>query len=382
METISRHRSVSAWQVFEENYRPVKEVVDGFVGDATLIGIQLIQDVPTRVEYMKMIRSEANDMLAMARKHRVAARIIFDRIYDRRNELRLVAQNRAQATVNILSKLMTKNRSKYDTLVSAADDLARKNRLPSVRVGDKVKSIPLEQLSPEQIDDVFIHAIDRAGGSRTTVTPMKMRMRGAGLLFLTVALAGLDIYMSNDKSFAVSKNVASVAGGAGGAWAFAAAGLAVGGPVGGVIGLIVGGIVGSYVAEEAHFQVRGLHSDPRVDQLVNRHHGIINFDEEALAVSLHTEFLADVELIYIAFAHLNEKRNSDADDVACAYLEIAKIIVRTHPQGGLVDAFRTQLGVALLDLLYNILDSGWTTSQEYDLMNWLSIVKQPALENP
>ena len=36
-----------------------------------------------------MIRAEADDMLAYARKNRAAAKLVFDRIYDRRNELLL-----------------------------------------------------------------------------------------------------------------------------------------------------------------------------------------------------------------------------------------------------------------------------------------------------
>jgi hypothetical protein len=32
----------------------------------------------------------------------------------------------------------------------------------------------LKQLAPEQLDDVFLHAIDKAGGSRKSITPMKI----------------------------------------------------------------------------------------------------------------------------------------------------------------------------------------------------------------
>jgi hypothetical protein len=174
--------------------------------------------------------------------------------------LRLIAQDKAKATVAVLSKLMTKAPTKYQLLVRAADDLARKGKLPSIGSGEKLKSVPLKQLSPEQLDDVFLHAIDKAGGSRKSITPMKMKIRGAGLLLLTVTLAGLDIYLAKDKSFAVTKNVSVITGGA---WALAAAGLVVGGPVGGLIGLIVGGVAGSFLAEEAHFHVRGLHSKPQ-----------------------------------------------------------------------------------------------------------------------
>ncbi len=271
---------------------------------------------------------------------------------------------------------MTKNPPKYQLLVRAADDLAKNGKIPAVGTGKNLKSAPLEQLSPEHLDDVFLHAIDKAGGSRKSITPMNMKMRGAGLLILTVALAGLDIYLSKDKSFAVTKNASTIAGGAGGAWALAAAGLVVGGPVGGLIGLIVGGVAGSYLAEEVHFHIRGLHSDPRGDRLVNQYHGIINFDEKGLGYALHREFLADLRLIVVAFSHLNEKRNTDADDVARAYNEVAQTVTVKYPRGALVDGLRSPFGRALLDLLYSILDGGWTTGAERPQMDWIQNMRR------
>jgi len=190
-----------------------------------------------------------------------------------------------------------------------------------------------------------------------------------------VALAGLDVYLSQDKSFAVSKNVSSIAGGAGGAWACAAAGLVIGGPVGGLIGLIVGGVAGSYVGEEAHYAVRGLHSHPEVDTLVSRYYSPISFDEEGLGRALHVEFLGDLQLVLIAFSHLNEKRNADADDVATAYVEAAMRVHGRNRDGALAHGLRTPMGQALVKLLYDTLDEGWTTHQERMQMTWLQSVR-------
>lgn len=377
MASHSKNDAVAVWSIFESEYRTIRNASDGFLAEASLIGIQMIQDAPTRIEYMKMIRAEADDMLAIARKNRAVSQEIFDHMHKRRNELRLIAQNKAKTSVAVLSMLMTKHPSKYQLLVRAANDLAKNGKLPSVGMGKNLKSVPLGQLAPEQIDDVFLHAINKAGGSRKSITPMKMKMRGAGLLLLTVAIAGLDIYLAKDKYYATSKNASAIVGGAGGAWALAAAGLVVGGPLGGLIGLIVGGIAGSYIAEEAHFQVRGLHSEPRVDRLINQYHGLINFDEKGFGCALHSEFLSDLRLVIIAFSHLNEKRNSDADDVAQAYIEVAQTITQKHPKGALIDEFRSPLGLALLDLLYSTLESGWTTKAEQSQIHWIKKMRQP-----
>lgn len=365
----------SAWTDLESIYRTVRKGVDGFSSEATLIGAQMIQDVTTRMEYMRMIRAEADDVLAWARQNRAAASKAFDFISQRRDEMRLIQQDKARASIAVLSKLLTKHPSKHQLLVNAANALASEGKLPSVTVGNQTKAVKLEQLTPDQMDDVFLKAIDKAGGSRKSITPTNMKLRGSGLLLLTVALAGLDIYVSQDKSFAVTKNASSIAAGAGGAWLFAAAGLAVGGPVGGLVGLIVGGIVGSMAGEEAHYAARGLHAHPRVDSLVKRYHSLLSFDEEGLGRALHVEFLGDMGLVYIAFANLNEKRNSDSDDVASAYVEAAMRVYRATPDGPLADSLRSPPGQAVVKLLHDILDDGWTTGEEHGQMMWLQTVK-------
>jgi hypothetical protein len=371
MSSSDEAQALTAWRRFEEQYRPLRAATDEFAGEAALIGSSMLLDIPTRLEYMRMIRAEADATLVQARQNPSAVRLLFDRIYERRQEMRLIQQGKAKAATAVLSKLATKNQEKYQLLVSAANRLAQEGKLPAIGVGKQARSIPLEQLSPEQIDEVFLQAIDRAGGSRKSITPTKMGVRGAGLLLLAVALAGLDIYLAEDKSFAVTKNVSTIAGGAAGAWALGAAGLAVGGPLGGAIGLIVGGIVGSYAAEEVHFQSRGLHSIPAVDRLIERYHGWVSFDEEGLGAALHLEFLANLYPVLVAFASLNEKRNADADDVAVAYIGIAQKVIAKEPRGPLADALKTPEGAALVKLLYAILDGGWTTSQEEAQMFWL-----------
>ncbi len=365
----------TAWTELDSIYRTVRKGVDGFSSEATLIGAQMIQDVTTRMEYMRMIRAEADEVLAWARQNRASAAKAFEFISQRRDELRLIQQDKAKASVAVLSKLLTRHPTKYQLLVNAANALAGEGKLPGVKVGSQTKAVNLDQLTPDQMDDVFLKAIDKAGGSRKSITPSGMKLRGSGLLLLTVALAGLDIYVSQDKSFAVTKNASTIAAGAGGAWLFAAAGLAVGGPVGGLIGLVVGGIVGSMAGEEAHYVARGLHANPQVDALVKRFYSPIAFDEQGLGNALHTEFLGNMGLVYVAFANLNEKRNSDADDVATAYVEAAMRVYRAKPDGPLADSLRSPPGQAVVKLLYDILDDGWTTNEELKQMTWLQTVK-------
>jgi hypothetical protein len=364
-----------AWNNLESAYRDAKKAVTAFSAEAGLIGAQLIQDVPTRMEYMKLIRAEADAALAGARSGRTTAMQAWDYINGRRDELRLIQQDKAKATVNMLSKLITKHTTKHQHLINTADALAREGLLPAVKVGDKIKAVPLEKLSPEQFDEVLLKAIDRAGGSRKAITPANMRLRGAGLLILSAVLAGVDIYLAQDKSFATTKNASSLAAGAGGAWAGTVVGFMVGNVVGAVIGFLVGSVAGSHAGEEAHYAVRGLHSHPRVDGLVSRYYGTFAFDEQGLGYALHTEFLGDLGLVLVAFSNLNEKRNADADDVATAYVEAAMRVCRRSPDGALADGLRTPVGQALTKLLQSILDDGWTTDAERAQMMWLASIK-------
>ena len=60
---------IAKWREFENDYQMVYSAVQAFVTEASLIGANMIIDIPTRLEYMKMIRAEADDMLAFARKN-------------------------------------------------------------------------------------------------------------------------------------------------------------------------------------------------------------------------------------------------------------------------------------------------------------------------
>jgi hypothetical protein len=75
--------------------------------------------------------------------------------------------------------------------------------------------------------------------------------------------------------------------------------------------------------------------------------------------------------VLVAFANLDEKRSSDADDVAVTYIRIAQTVIRKRPDGAIADALRTKEGAALVKLLFAILDGGWTTTQEEAQMFWL-----------
>ncbi len=158
-----------AWQEYEHQYQPVRNASLTFVATAGLVGAQMIQDVPTRLEYMRMIRAEADDILAQARRNPARARELFDKINARRDQLRLIAQDRAKAATAVLSKLLTKDRTKYQILVSAANALAREDKIPSVMQNGQKVAKRLEDLTPEQLEDVFLKAIEKAGGSRKTI---------------------------------------------------------------------------------------------------------------------------------------------------------------------------------------------------------------------
>jgi hypothetical protein len=86
--------------------------------------------------------------------------------------------------------------------------------------------------------------------------------------------------------------------------------------------------------------------------------------------------VADLQLVFIAFSHLNEKRNTDADDVARTSIDVAQTVTKKHPDGALIDGLRSPTGRALLALLFSILDSGWTTGLERSRMDWIQNMRK------
>ena len=87
-------------------------------------------------------------------------------------------------------------------------------------------------------------------------------------------------------------------------------------------------------------------------------------DEAGLATAIHGELGANMADVYAVFDELNQNRNSDADDVANAYLNI----VRSR-KGSIETAIKSD--TRLKNLLIKILDEGYTSAEEQKNIDFL-----------
>jgi hypothetical protein len=228
---------------------------------------------------------------------------------------------------------------------------------------------PFNQLSGQQQRQVFTEIIDSAGRSRPAVTRGMTRLRwaGRGLWLATLVIAAYNIGTAENPWWQTGREAANIAGGLGGGFAGGAAMGAAGGiwagPVGVGVGIIVGGILGALLADHAYVEVAGT-SDPMTRQFVDRFTGFwTGVDETGMARALATEQRNNLSFVQRVFLSLNSDYNTDADDVAMEYVKI----VRRDP--GLSQDLRENS--ALRELLIQLLDEGWTSTEEQGAIKYL-----------
>lgn len=228
---------------------------------------------------------------------------------------------------------------------------------------------PFNQLSGQQQHQVFMEVIDSAGRSRPTVTQGMTRYRwaGRGLWLATVAIAAYNIGTAENPWWQTGREAANLAGGLGGGFAGGAAMGAAGGiwagPIGVAVGIIVGGVLGALLADHVYVEAVGT-SDPITRQFIDRFTGFWSgVDETGMARALATEQRNNLSFVHRVFLNLNNNYNADADDVAMEYVKIAR------RDSGLVQYLRENN--ALRELLIQLLDEGWTSTEEQEAIRYL-----------
>jgi hypothetical protein len=232
-----------------------------------------------------------------------------------------------------------------------------------------IEGKPFHELPGPQQREVFLEVIEASGRSRPAVTQAIPRFRWAarGLWVATLAIAAYNIGTSENPWWQSGREAAGLAGGFGGGFAGGAAMGAVGGiwagPVGVAIGVVVGGILGALLADHAYVEAAGT-SDPFTRKFVGRFTSFwTGVDEEAMARALAQEFRGDLTFVRRVFLSLNDDYSTDADDVALEYVNIARRDFNLGP--------RVRGDTALRDVLIQVLDEGWTSSDELEAIRYL-----------
>jgi hypothetical protein len=86
-------------------------------------------------------------------------------------------------------------------------------------------------------------------------------------------------------------------------------------------------------------------------------------DEAGMARALATEHRANLAFVQRVLLSLNNDYSSDADDVALEYVRLLR------RDAGLEQALRGNR--VLRDLLIQLMDEGWTSSEEQDAIRYL-----------
>lgn len=221
---------------------------------------------------------------------------------------------------------------------------------------------PFQDLTGAQQHTVLLEVIDSAGRSRPKVTAAIPRLRwaGRGLWLASFAIAGYNVGTATHPWWQTGREAAAITGGLGGGFvggaAMGAAGGVWAGPIGIGVGIVVGGILGALLADHAYVEAAGT-ADPATRSFVARFtSAITGTDEQGMAAALAREHRGSPGFVRRVFLSLDDAYHTDADDVALAYVKIA----------------RSDRGVALTiqhdrdlrDLLIRLLDEGFTDPAE------------------
>lgn len=222
-----------------------------------------------------------------------------------------------------------------------------------------------QQLTGAEQEAVFRQVIESAGSSRPKVTQAipKLRWAGRACWLATFAIAGYNIGTSENPWWQSGRESSNIGGGLGGSIAAGAVAGIWAGPVGVAIGAAVGGILGSLLADRAYVEAAGA-SDPTTRSFIARFTSFwTGVDENGMASALAGEKRLDLEFVRRVFLSLESDYSTDADDVAVAFMRIARRdavldkAVRSHSR--------------LRETIVHVLSGGWKSGDEMEIIRYL-----------
>jgi hypothetical protein len=324
---------------------------------ANSFAVRLIRMAEVRAAYVEQIREMSQSIRAAVEAGELSADRGAEIANQMRNEILTMQRTRDFDLGRALAQQM---KSKGVALEEAIERAMR-------NLGFEGR--PFNQLTGEQQRQVYLEVVESAGRSRPRVTQAIPRMRWAarGLWLATLAIAAYNIGTAENPWWQTGREAANIAGGLGGGFvggaAMGAAGGIWAGPIGVGVGIVVGGILGALLADHAYVEAAGT-SDPATRQFVGRFTSFwTGMDEAGMARALATEHRANLAFVQRVLLSLNNDYSSDADDVALEYVRLLR------RDAGLEQALRGNR--VLRDLLIQLMDEGWTSSEEQDAIRYL-----------
>ncbi|MEX1365484.1 MAG: hypothetical protein AB1Z98_20320 [Nannocystaceae bacterium] len=312
---------------------------------------RFINDASVRRDYIVKTQALSRELRAAAESGKLSVREAAEAAQQMRNEIMEAARVRT-------SDLGRAKARAYKSRGLDLDDLIKKYSQ------EKFKT-DFTSLTRGQQDEVLMEIVDAAGRPNPKFNRSTARMGawGRGLWVLTAVVAIYNVGSADDKVHAAGREAANLGGGVAGSMAAGALAGIWFGPVGVAAGAIIGGVLGSIVADSAYVELTG----PREQSVRNflpRFTSMFSTDEAGIANALVDEYGIDMDSVAAVFRELSNSYGSDSDDVARLYL--AKVKERG---GSLEHALR--LHEPTKNLIVLALDGGWTTGEEYRLIEYV-----------
>lgn len=314
-------------------------------------GSRFIRDSKVRQDYMIKTQEMSRELRAAYESGRMTAKEAATAANELRNEIMEFARTRSSDLGRAKARALKAKGLDFDDLTKKYAQRLFKRDFAALTQGEQ--------------DRVLMEIVDSAGRANPKVSARAARLGaiGRGLWVLTAVVAVYNVGVAEHKMHAAGREVASIGGGIGGG---AAGGALAGiwfGPVGVAVGAVIGGVMGAVVTDTVYIELTGPR-EASVRKFLPRFTGFTGTDEAGIANALVDEYGIDMDSVAAVFRELINSYSSDADDVARIYLARVK-----QTRGSLEHALRVH--PTLKGLLVEVLDGGWTTSGEYQLMAYL-----------
>jgi len=332
--------------------RELEEALQQLEIQALSFGTRFVQDSGVRQDYIHKTQAMSRELRAAYESGSMSAREAAEAANQLRNEIMELARVRSSDL----------GRAKAAALKAKGLDL---DQLCS-KYAKKLFDRDFTNLTKGEQDRVLLEIVDSAGRANPKVSAGAARMGALGraLWVLTAVVAVYNIGTAEDKVHATGREAANLGGGIGGS---AAAGALAGiwfGPVGVAVGAVIGGVLGAMVADSAYIEITGPRQESVRRFLPRFTSFLTGVDEEGIATALIDEYGIDMDSVLAVFRELDNSYSTDSDDVAALYLPKVKA------RGGSIE-HALRLHQPLRNLLVLLLDGGWTTGEEYKLMEYV-----------
>lgn len=319
---------------------------------AVNFGYRFINDSNVRQAYMAQTKKMSTELIAACKSGAITPKQAAAAANQMRNEIMEFARVKSSDLGRAKARNLKARGLNMDDLIN--------------KYSTSLFKKPFSTLSSVEQNSVYLAIVESSGRARPKINAKAARLGIAGktLWVLTACVAIYNVSVADNKFKASGREAANIGGGfAGGAAGGAIAGIWFG-PVGVAVGAVIGGVIGSITSDQVYVELAGPDGE-FAKHFIPRFTNAVSTNESGMADALVKECSYELDKVYAIFIQLNDKYHTDADDIALLYVQAIKKL----QDGPLKQAFKTH--VALRNYLAQLLDDGWTSSEEKECIVYL-----------